>query len=154
MNPPKYEKHEDMSNLTYLNDASVLWNLKSRYWAKLIYVSGPIPTIPPCSLPTRFCLLPVFPFFDTSTIHPTVIPLSSVKFFISVLISACSTLYQCPAICWISPKWPPRVDLSAIFLIQSLSLCEQKIRPYDPSNMCRANVSSGQTLPKSTCVIS
>ena len=26
MNPPKYEKCEDMSNLTYLNDASVLNN--------------------------------------------------------------------------------------------------------------------------------
>ena len=28
-----------MSNLTYLNEASVLWNLKSRYQSKLIYVS-------------------------------------------------------------------------------------------------------------------
>ncbi|XP_069168168.1 myosin heavy chain, muscle [Procambarus clarkii] len=37
VNPPKYEKCEDMSNLTYLNDASVLYNLKSRYIAKLIY---------------------------------------------------------------------------------------------------------------------
>ena len=38
MNPPKFEKCEDMSNLTYLNEASVLWNLKSRYQAKMIYV--------------------------------------------------------------------------------------------------------------------
>jgi len=37
VNPPKFEKHEDMSNLTYLNDASVLYNLKSRYYFKLIY---------------------------------------------------------------------------------------------------------------------
>ncbi|XP_071512243.1 myosin heavy chain, muscle-like [Panulirus ornatus] len=37
VNPPKYEKCEDMSNLTYLNDASVLYNLKSRYVSKLIY---------------------------------------------------------------------------------------------------------------------
>jgi len=29
---------EDMSSLTYLNDASVLWNLKARYVEKLIYV--------------------------------------------------------------------------------------------------------------------
>ncbi|XP_069950100.1 myosin heavy chain, muscle-like [Cherax quadricarinatus] len=36
-NPPKYEKCEDMSNLTFLNDASVLYNLKSRYLANLIY---------------------------------------------------------------------------------------------------------------------
>jgi len=37
VNPNKYEKCEDMSNLTYLNDASVLYNLKSRYQAELIY---------------------------------------------------------------------------------------------------------------------
>lgn len=39
VNPPKYEKCEDMSNLTYLNDASVLYNLAQRYYAQLIYVS-------------------------------------------------------------------------------------------------------------------
>merc|ERR1711899_194845 len=37
VNPPKFEKCEDMANLTFLNDASVFWNLKSRYVAKLIY---------------------------------------------------------------------------------------------------------------------
>ncbi|XP_071547358.1 myosin heavy chain, muscle-like isoform X44 [Panulirus ornatus] len=37
VNPPKFEKCEDMSNLTYLNDASVLYNLRSRYYCKLIY---------------------------------------------------------------------------------------------------------------------
>ncbi|XP_074602160.1 myosin heavy chain isoform X13 [Brevipalpus obovatus] len=37
VNPPKFEKCEDMSNLTYLNDASVLYNLKERYYANLIY---------------------------------------------------------------------------------------------------------------------
>ena len=42
VNPPKFEKCEDMSNLTYLNEASVLHNLKARYQAKLIYVSIPI----------------------------------------------------------------------------------------------------------------
>lgn len=39
VNPPKYEKTEDMSNLTYLNDPSVLYNLKERYYSKMIYVS-------------------------------------------------------------------------------------------------------------------
>ena len=39
VNPPKFEKCEDMSNLTYLNEASVLHNLKARYYSKLIYVS-------------------------------------------------------------------------------------------------------------------
>lgn len=53
MNPPKFEKtvdlikavwgrstssQEDMSNLTFLNDASVLHNLRARYGCMLIYV--------------------------------------------------------------------------------------------------------------------
>eukprot|EP00095_Tigriopus_kingsejongensis_P003885 maker-scaffold603_size126491-snap-gene-0.28 protein:Tk03885 transcript:maker-scaffold603_size126491-snap-gene-0.28-mRNA-1 annotation:"myosin heavy muscle isoform x19" len=37
VNPPKFEKCDDMANLTYLNDASVFWNLKTRFQAKLIY---------------------------------------------------------------------------------------------------------------------
>jgi len=37
VNPPKFEKCEDMSNLTYLNEPSVLYNLKARYVNKLIY---------------------------------------------------------------------------------------------------------------------
>merc|ERR1712012_1036149 len=37
VNPPKFEKCEDMANLTFLNDASVFYNLKVRYKAKLIY---------------------------------------------------------------------------------------------------------------------
>ncbi|MFH4975774.1 hypothetical protein AB6A40_002483 [Gnathostoma spinigerum] len=37
MNPPKFEKTEDMSNLTFLNDASVLHNLRARYSQMLIY---------------------------------------------------------------------------------------------------------------------
>ena len=38
MNPPKFEKCEDMADLTYLNDASVLHNLRQRYMSWLIYV--------------------------------------------------------------------------------------------------------------------
>merc|ERR1719412_456982 len=37
VNPPKFEKCEDMASLTFLNDASVFWNLKVRFQAKLIY---------------------------------------------------------------------------------------------------------------------
>merc|ERR1719481_736801 len=37
VNPPKFEKCEDMANLTYLNDASVFHNLEVRFKAKLIY---------------------------------------------------------------------------------------------------------------------
>merc|ERR1719208_211972 len=37
VNPPKFEKCEDMANLTFLNDASVFYNLKTRFKSKLIY---------------------------------------------------------------------------------------------------------------------
>lgn len=40
MNPPKYDKIEDMAMMTYLNEASVLYNLKERYAAWMIYVRG------------------------------------------------------------------------------------------------------------------
>lgn len=44
MNPPKFNKVEDMAELTCLNEASVLHNLKERYYSGLIYVSfsGPV----------------------------------------------------------------------------------------------------------------
>ena len=48
MNPPKFEKTEDMSNLTFLNDASVLHNLRARYGAMLIYVR-------PCFILSLLC---------------------------------------------------------------------------------------------------
>ncbi|XP_051940017.1 myosin-9-like isoform X2 [Hippocampus zosterae] len=37
MNPPKFNKVEDMAELTCLNEASVLHNLKERYYSGLIY---------------------------------------------------------------------------------------------------------------------
>merc|ERR1719341_1479625 len=33
MNPPKYDKQEDMADLTCLNEASVLHNIKERYYS-------------------------------------------------------------------------------------------------------------------------
>jgi len=38
MNPPKFDKVEDMAELTCLNEASVLHNLKERYYSGLVYV--------------------------------------------------------------------------------------------------------------------
>lgn len=37
MNPPKFNKVEDMAELTCLNEASVLFNLRDRYYSGLIY---------------------------------------------------------------------------------------------------------------------
>uniref|UniRef100_A0A8R1EEM3 Myosin motor domain-containing protein n=1 Tax=Caenorhabditis japonica TaxID=281687 RepID=A0A8R1EEM3_CAEJA len=39
INPAKFEKTEDMSNLTFLNEAAVLHNLRQRYYSMMIYVS-------------------------------------------------------------------------------------------------------------------
>lgn len=38
-NPPKFDKTEDMANLSMLNEAGVLHNLRDRYYSNLIYVS-------------------------------------------------------------------------------------------------------------------
>uniref|UniRef100_A0A673I7J3 Myosin motor domain-containing protein n=1 Tax=Sinocyclocheilus rhinocerous TaxID=307959 RepID=A0A673I7J3_9TELE len=40
MNPPKFDKIEDMAMMTHLNEPSVLYNLKERYAAWMIYVSS------------------------------------------------------------------------------------------------------------------
>lgn len=37
MNPPKFNRTEDMANLTFLNEASVLGNLRDRYASMMIY---------------------------------------------------------------------------------------------------------------------
>merc|ERR1712088_7065 len=36
-NPLKFDKIEDMANMTFLNEASVLWNLRQRYEVFMIY---------------------------------------------------------------------------------------------------------------------
>lgn len=43
MNPPKFDKIEDMAMMTHLNEPCVLYNLKERYAAWMIYVSVPGP---------------------------------------------------------------------------------------------------------------
>merc|ERR1712061_82933 len=37
VNPAKYDKIEDMANMTYLNEASVLFNLRDRYAVFMVY---------------------------------------------------------------------------------------------------------------------
>lgn len=39
VNPPKFDRCEDMASMTCLNEAAVLENLKQRYYTNLIYVS-------------------------------------------------------------------------------------------------------------------
>ena len=38
MNPPKFDRVDDIADLTYLNEASVVHNLRLRYLSGAIYV--------------------------------------------------------------------------------------------------------------------
>ncbi|KAJ4947446.1 hypothetical protein JOQ06_009481 [Pogonophryne albipinna] len=56
MNPPKYDKIEDMVMMTHLNEASVLYNLKERYASWMIYTySGLF-----CATVNPYKMLPVY----------------------------------------------------------------------------------------------
>ncbi|ROI27823.1 Myosin heavy chain, fast skeletal muscle [Anabarilius grahami] len=56
MNPPKYDKIEDMAMMTHLNEASVLYNFKERYAAWMIYTySGLF-----CATVNPYKMLPVY----------------------------------------------------------------------------------------------
>ena len=39
MNPPKFDRVDDIADLTFLNEASVVHNLRLRYGSGAIYVS-------------------------------------------------------------------------------------------------------------------
>lgn len=43
MNPPKFDRVEDIADLTFLNEASVVQNLRLRYGSGAIYVSAQHP---------------------------------------------------------------------------------------------------------------
>lgn len=49
MNPPKFDRIEDMAMLTHLNEPAVLYNLKDRYTSWMIYVSAQGPRGGRCS---------------------------------------------------------------------------------------------------------
>ena len=66
MNPPKFNKVEDMAALTFLNEASVLHNLKERYYSSLIYVS---PTHTPLPQPTPSYTVLNHPTPPYTTLH-------------------------------------------------------------------------------------
>ncbi|XP_069021405.1 myosin-11-like isoform X4 [Embiotoca jacksoni] len=56
MNPPKFSKVEDMAALTFLNEASVLNNLRERYFSSLIYTySGLF-----CVVVNPYKMLPIY----------------------------------------------------------------------------------------------
>lgn len=48
MNPPKFDRVEDIAELTFLNEASVVNNLRLRFGSGAIYVSWP-PIIITCT---------------------------------------------------------------------------------------------------------
>jgi len=50
MNPPKFDRVDDIADLTFLNEAGVVHNLRLRYAAGMIYVSRPSFRIFNCDL--------------------------------------------------------------------------------------------------------
>ncbi|XP_008935166.1 PREDICTED: myosin heavy chain, skeletal muscle, adult-like, partial [Merops nubicus] len=58
MNPPKYDKIEDMAMMTHLHEPAVLYNLKERYAAWMIYVSTSSSLLPAPAPPNKG--LPVY----------------------------------------------------------------------------------------------
>lgn len=66
MNPPKFDKVEDMAELTCLNEASVLHNLKDRYYSGLIYVSALINV-------SLYILAIISPGFSDRRIHSRIV---------------------------------------------------------------------------------
>lgn len=48
VNPAKFDKADDMAELTHLNEASVVHNLHTRYQSDLIYVSGSLSAMKAC----------------------------------------------------------------------------------------------------------
>lgn len=57
MNPPKFDKIEDMALLTHLHEPAVLFNLKERYAAWMIYVTTK-PLFDFLWQALRYCILP------------------------------------------------------------------------------------------------
>ena len=53
VNPGKFDKADDMAELTYLNEPSVVHNLQVRYQADLIYVCACQSAMRPCSSALR-----------------------------------------------------------------------------------------------------
>lgn len=50
MNPPKFDRVDDIADLTFLNEASVVHNLRLRYGSGAIYVRSSFESAPGCSL--------------------------------------------------------------------------------------------------------
>lgn len=51
MNPPKFDRVDDIADLTFLNEASVVHNLRLRYGSGAIYVSAPSSCADHCPVP-------------------------------------------------------------------------------------------------------
>ena len=72
VNPPKFEKCEDMANLTFLSEAAVFWNLKSRYQANIILsAQSSFWLRPSWSIHTRACSVSLWIHTSASPSTPT-----------------------------------------------------------------------------------
>ena len=75
-NPPKYELLEDLANMTYLSEASVVYNLSERYVRFLIYTySGKFDHMnPKCTLALNSPEFESHPYFTPNCTLPHTYP--------------------------------------------------------------------------------
>jgi hypothetical protein len=93
MNPPKFNKVEDMAELTCLNEASVLHNLKDRYYSGLIYVSILLSRIFPNFFSIRFPIFVCFTHICHRHSRP-LCPLNSLKHKLNLWMAITLMLYS------------------------------------------------------------
>lgn len=73
MNPPKFDRVDDIADLTFLNEASVVHNLRLRYGSGAIYVSNVV------------------------NLHETILDVGTVDLF-WLILSGCQSLPEPPII--------------------------------------------------------
>lgn len=81
MNPPKFDRVEDIADLTFLNEASVVHNLRLRYGSGAIYVSPSV---------TLLCCMAI-----TQVRHiqvSSLSPLTPTNIYRSILMLSCNNI--------------------------------------------------------------
>jgi hypothetical protein len=111
MNPPKFDMVEDMAELTYLNEPSVIHNLTLRYKADHVYVSNSTTTTLSVAFNLFFCcvrltlgsfwwqstLTESYPYTQMTAYNLTVVvdvekcPLISMRWLTKLIMTCCRT---------------------------------------------------------------
>lgn len=160
MNPPRFDKAADIADLTYLNEASVVHNLRERYVSGMIYVR-----------PRRVCcgasLWPARELELTTTTFPSPTALDVLEYVFRLFIKPEALGLTCSALAFVQASSSLRSTLTArcqsIRTRTSSSTATASGRitrptslpsPSGPGSACargaRARACSSRTLPAGT----